>query len=107
MKKIEATITLSKLEAVKEALTTIGIRRITLSEVKDYGPHPGHIEHYRGISYEVDLLPELKLEIVVDDEDASTVADTIFAALRTGPLGEGEVTVLPLEGRARSRVGQC
>ncbi len=106
MKKIEATITPSKLETVKEALTTLGVRRMTLSEVKDYGPHPGHIEHYRGVSYEVDLLPELKLEIVVDDEEASTVANTIFAALRTGPLGDGEVTILPLEGRIRNRVGQ-
>src|SRR5262245_38245067 len=106
MKKIEAIITPWKLDAVKDALVTAGVRNMTLSEVKDFGSHPGYIEQYRGVAYEANLLSELKLEFVVDDEEANIVTDLIFAALRTGPLGDGEVTILPLEGRVRSRSGK-
>jgi nitrogen regulatory protein P-II 1 len=106
MKKIEAIITPWKLDAVKDALMTAGVRNMTLSEVKDFGSHPGYIEQYRGIAYEAEVLPELKLEFVVDDQEANTVADLIYATLRTGPLGDGEITILPLEGRVRSRSGK-
>lgn len=106
MKKIEAIIKPFKLDEVKEALSKEGIQGMTVSEVKGFGRQRGHTELYRGAEYVVDFLPKVKLEILVEDEKAGTVADTILNAARTGRIGDGKIFVLPVEDAVRIRTGE-
>jgi nitrogen regulatory protein PII len=106
MKKIEAIIKPFKLEEVKEALTAAGIHGMTVSEVKGFGRQKGHTEIYRGSEYTVDFLPKVKLETVVEDEDAESVVDTIVKAAATGKIGDGKVFVSNVEEAVRIRTGE-
>ncbi len=106
MKKIDAVIKPFKLEEVKEALREVGISGMTVSEVKGYGRQQGHTELYRGAEYVVDFLPKIKLEIVVSDEMADKVAETITAAAKTGKIGDGKIFITAVEKVIRVRTGE-
>jgi len=106
MKKIEAIIKPFKLEEVKEALAEVGVQGMTVTEVKGFGRQKGHTEIYRGSEYTVDFLPKVKLEIIVDDEDAATVAEAIVKSANTGKIGDGKVFISPVENAIRIRTGE-
>lgn len=106
MKLIEAIIKPFKLDEVKDALNEIGIEGITVSEVKGFGRQKGHTELYRGAEYVVDFIPKVKLEIVVADELAAKVVETIQNAAKTGRIGDGKIFILPLEEAIRIRTGE-
>ena len=106
MKKIEAIIKPFKLDDVKEALNDIGIQGMTVSEVKGYGRQKGHKEIYRGAEYVVDFIPKIKIEIVVDADQAAQVVDKIREAANTGKIGDGKVFVHKLEEVVRIRTGE-
>lgn len=106
MKKIEAIIKPFKLEAVKEAISETGIQGMTVSEVKGFGRQKGHTEIYRGSEYTVDFLPKVKIEVVVDDENAAAVIDAIVNNANTGKIGDGKVFVSPVEEAIRIRTGE-
>jgi nitrogen regulatory protein P-II 1 len=106
MKKIEAIIKPFKLEEVKDALSEIGIEGMTVSEVKGFGRQKGHTELYRGAEYVVDFLPKVKLEIIVSDELAAQVVETIERAARTGRIGDGKIFVMQMEEVVRIRTGE-
>jgi nitrogen regulatory protein PII len=106
MKKVEAIIKPFKLEDVKEALSEIGIQGMTVTEVKGFGRQKGHTEIYRGSEYTVDFLPKVKLEIIVDDEQAASVVDTIVKTANTGKIGDGKVFVSAVEEAVRIRTGE-
>ncbi len=103
MKKIEAIIKPFRLDDVKEALAKIGIQGMTITEVKGFGRQKGHTEIYRGSEYTVDFLPKIKLELVVNDDIAGTVVDTIVESAATGKIGDGKVFVFPVEEAIRIR----
>ena len=103
MKKIEAFIQPFKLETVKDALTQIGINGLSISEIRGHGRQKGHTEVYRGAEYKVDLLPKIKLELVVPEARAEQVVTTIIAAARTGKIGDGKVFVSQIEEAIRIR----
>ena len=103
MKKIEAIIKPFKLDEVKEALSKTGIQGLTITEVKGFGRQKGHTELYRGAEYVVDFLPKVKIEILVDDDKAGEVADTIITAARTGRIGDGKIFILPMDDVVRIR----
>ncbi|BCO07727.1 nitrogen regulatory protein P-II [Desulfolithobacter dissulfuricans] len=106
MKKIEAIIKPFKLDDVKEALNGIGIKGMTISEVKGYGRQKGHTEIYRGAEYVVDFLPKIKIEIITDTDQVDKVIETIIEAARTGKIGDGKIFVLPVEKVVRVRTGE-
>lgn len=106
MKKIEAIIKPFKLEDVKEALSEIGIQGMTVTEVKGFGRQKGHTEIYRGSEYTVDFLPKVKIEIVVDDAQASEVVETVVKTANTGKIGDGKVFVSSVEEAVRIRTGE-
>ncbi len=106
MKKIEAIIKPFKLDEVKEALNDIGIQGLTVSEVKGFGRQKGHTELYRGTEYVVDFLPKIKMEIVVQDDMAARVVESITKAAGTGRIGDGKVFILPVEDVVRIRTGE-
>jgi nitrogen regulatory protein P-II 1 len=106
MKKVEAIIKPFKLDEVKEALSSIGVQGLTVSEVKGFGRQKGHTELYRGAEYVVDFLPKVKLEIIVADELAGQVVETIERAARTGRIGDGKIFVMPMEEVVRIRTGE-
>ena len=106
MKKLEAVIQPSKLDAVKEALYEIGIQGMTVSEVRGHGRQKGHSEIYRGHEYTVDLLPKLKLEVVLPDALAEGAVEAIVKAARSGKIGDGKVWVLPVDTVVRVRTGE-
>ena len=103
MKKIEAIIKPFKLEDVKEALSSLGVEGMTVSEVKGFGRQKGHTEIYRGSEYTVDFLPKIKLEIVLADSIAGAAVDAIVKAARTGKIGDGKVFVSTIENAVRIR----
>ncbi|MGP0076397.1 MAG: P-II family nitrogen regulator [Bryobacteraceae bacterium] len=103
MKKIEAIIQPHKLEDVKEALKGIGIDGMTISEVRGHGRQKGHKEVYRGMEYQVDLLPKVKLEMVVSDERSPEVIQTVVNSARTGKIGDGKVFVYDVAEAIRIR----
>ena len=103
MKKIEAIIQPHKLEDVKEALKGIGIDGMTISEVRGHGRQKGHKEVYRGMEYQVDLLPKVKLEMVVSDERSPEVVQTVVNSARTGKIGDGKVFVYDVAEAVRIR----
>jgi nitrogen regulatory protein P-II 1 len=106
MKKVEAIIKPFKLDEVKEALSSIGVQGLTVSEVKGFGRQKGHTELYRGAEYVVDFLPKVKLEIIVSDELCGQVVETIERAARTGRIGDGKIFVMPMEEVVRIRTGE-
>ena len=106
MKKIEAIIKPFKLDDVKEALNEIGIQGMTISEVKGYGRQKGHKEIYRGAEYVVDFIPKIKIEIVVDSQQADTVVEKIRDAANTGKIGDGKIFIFPVEEALRVRTGE-
>jgi nitrogen regulatory protein P-II 1 len=103
MKKIEAIIQPHKLEDVKEALKEIGIDGMTISEVRGHGRQKGHKEVYRGMEYQVDLLPKVKVEMVVSDERSAEVIQTVVRSARTGKIGDGKVFVYDVAEAIRIR----
>lgn len=106
MKKIEAIVKPFKMDEVKEKLNDIGVRGITVSEVKGFGRQRGHTELYRGTEYVVDFLPKTKLEIVVSDNLVEDVIQAILSVARTGRIGDGKIFVLPVEEAIRIRTGE-
>ena len=106
MKMVEAIIKPFKLDAVKDALTEAGIQGMTLTEVKGFGRQKGHTELYRGAEYSVDLLPKVKIQVMVSDDVASKVVEVIAEAARTGKIGDGKIFVLPAEEVIRIRTGE-
>src|SRR4051812_5367907 len=103
MKKIEAIIQPHKLEDVKQALKGIGIDGMTITEVRGHGRQKGHKEVYRGQEYEVDLLPKVKLEMVVATDRYTEVVNTLVAAARTGKIGDGKVFIFDVAEAIRIR----
>jgi nitrogen regulatory protein P-II 1 len=106
VKKIEAIIKPFKLEAVKEALTEIGITGMTVSEVKGYGRQKGHKEMYRGAEYNVDFNPKIKIELAITADLVDKVVETIRNAANTEKIGDGKIFVLPIEDVMRVRTGE-
>jgi nitrogen regulatory protein PII len=106
MKKIEAIIKPFKLEEVKDALATVGIEGMTVSEVKGFGRQKGHTEIYRGNEYTVDFLPKIKIEIVLADGLVQGAVDAIVKAAKTGKIGDGKVFVSPVEDAIRIRTDE-
>ncbi|MBV9486374.1 MAG: P-II family nitrogen regulator [Frankiaceae bacterium] len=106
MKLITAVVKPFKLDDVKEALETYGVHGLTVSEVNGYGRQKGHTEVYRGAEYTVDFVPKVRIEIVVDDADASGVVGVIVKAANTGQIGDGKVWVTPVEDIVRVRTGE-
>ena len=106
MKLVTAVIKPYQLDAVKEALSALGVSGLTVSEVQGYGRQKGHTEVYRGAEYEVTLVPKIRFEVVVDDADAESVVSTIASAARTGKIGDGKVWVVPVESVVRVRTGE-
>jgi nitrogen regulatory protein P-II 1 len=103
MKKIEAIIKPFKLEDVKEALSSIGVEGMTVSEVKGFGRQKGHTEIYRGSEYTVDFLPKIKVEVVLSDSRVSDAVQAIIKAAKTGKIGDGKVFVSSVENAIRIR----
>ncbi len=106
MKKIEAVIKPFKLDEVKEALQEIGLKGMTVTEVKGFGRQKGHTELYRGAEYVVDFLPKVKIEIVVEDGVVERAVETIQAAARTDRIGDGKIFIIPVEDAIRIRTGE-
>ena len=106
MKKIEAIIKPFKLDDVKDALNELGIKGMTISEVKGYGRQKGHTEIYRGAEYVVDFIPKIKIEIVVPADQADLVVEKIRNAANSDKIGDGKIFVLPVERVVRVRTGE-
>jgi nitrogen regulatory protein P-II 1 len=106
MKKVEAIIRHFKLEDVKNALTERGIQGMTITEVRGFGRQKGHTEMYRGTEYAVDFVPKVKLEVVVDNDLAKSVIDTILRSAQTGQIGDGKIFVSELQDVIRIRTGE-
>ena len=106
MKKIEAIIKPFKLDDVKAALNDIGVSGMTITEVKGFGRQKGHKEIYRGAEYEVDFIPKIKIELVVDASRADEVTAVILKSAKTGKIGDGKIFILPVEEALRIRTGE-
>jgi nitrogen regulatory protein P-II 1 len=106
MKLVTAVIKPFKLDEVRAALLAFGVQGMTVSESSGYGRQRGHTEVYRGAEYTVELLPKVRLEILVDDEDIDDVVDVIVRAARTGKIGDGKVWSVPVETVIRVRTGE-
>lgn len=106
MKKIEAIIQPFKLEPVKEALHALSVQGMTVVEVKGFGRQKGIREVYRGMEYQVDFLPKVKIEVVAPDEKVKTIVDTIVEKARTGRIGDGKIFVYPVAEAVRIRTGE-
>lgn len=106
MKKIEAIIKPFKLDDVKEKLTEVGIKGMTVSEVRGFGRQKGHTEIYRGAEYVVDFLPKIKIEVVAPDDQVGEVVEAIRQAAYTGKIGDGKIFVIPVEECLRIRTGE-
>jgi nitrogen regulatory protein P-II 1 len=106
MKLVTAVIKPFKLDDVRSALETFGVQGMTVSEASGYGRQKGHTEVYRGAEYTVDLVPKLRLEVLVDDTDADDVVDVIAKAAQTGKIGDGKVWVTPVDAVVRVRTGE-
>lgn len=106
MVKVEALIRPQKLDEVKVALADIGIKGLTVSEVRGSGKQKGFTQHYRGAEYTVNLIQKVKLEIVVPDDEGRLVAEVIARAARTGEIGDGKIFLVPVSGAIRIRTGE-
>src|SRR4030067_492162 len=106
MKKIEAIIQPFKLEPVKEALHGLSVQGMTVTEVKGFGRQKGLREVYRGMEYQVDFLPKVKIEVIAPDEKVKDIVDTIMTNARTGRIGDGKIFVYPVDEVIRIRTGE-
>jgi nitrogen regulatory protein P-II 1 len=106
MKLVTAVVKPFKLDDVKAALETLGVRGMTVSEASGYGRQRGHTEVYRGAEYKVDLVPKLRVEVLVDDEDADDIVEVIVKAAQTGKIGDGKVWMVPVDAVVRVRTGE-
>ncbi len=106
MKLLTAIIKPHKLDDVKSALEAFGVQGMTVSEASGYGRQRGHTEVYRGAEYTVDLVPKVRLEVLVDDTDAADVIDVIVKAAQTGRIGDGKVWATPVDDVVRVRTGE-
>ena len=106
MKKIEAIIKPFKLDDVKEALSSVGVQGMTVTEVKGFGRQKGHKEIYRGAEYLVDFLPKIKIEMVVVSEMVDQIIEKVVSAARTGTIGDGKIFVTPVDRIVRIRTGE-
>jgi nitrogen regulatory protein P-II 1 len=105
MKLVTAVIKPHKWEDVREALESVGVTGMTVSEVSGYGRQKGHTEVYRGAEYDVALVPKIRLEVVVSDEDVDTIVSTIQTSASSGRIGDGKIWVSPLDSVLRVRTG--
>ena len=106
MKKVEAIIRPQVLENVKDALQSLGMHGMTISEVRGFGRQKGHTEIYRGSEYKVDFVPKVKVELVLDDEILESVVEAIVKTARTGKFGDGKIFVSPVDEAVRIRTGE-
>lgn len=106
MKKLEAIIKPFKLNDVKDGLSALGVKGLTVSEVKGFGRQRGHTEVYRGAEYQVDFVPKIKIEIVMESNMVPEVIKTILEKAHTGQIGDGKIFVFPLEDVIRIRTGE-
>src|SRR5262245_41440096 len=106
MKLITAVIKPFKLDEVKNVLQERGVHGLTVTEASGYGRQHGHTEVYRGAEYRIDLVPKMRIELVVEDEDAEDVMEAIVIAARTGKIGDGKVWCVPVESIVRVRTGE-
>ena len=106
MKIVMAIIKPFKLDEVRDALTSIGVHGLTVTEVKGYGRQKGHTEIYRGAEYAVSFLPKLKIELAVTSDQVQAVIDAISSVARTGQIGDGKIFVSPLDQAIRIRTGE-
>jgi nitrogen regulatory protein P-II 1 len=106
MIKVEALIRPQKLEDVKSALSEMGIKGMTVTEVRGAGKQKGFTQHYRGAEYTVNLLQKIKIEIVVADSDAHAIATAIAESARTGEIGDGKIFLIPVAESIRIRTGE-
>ena len=106
MKLVVAVLKPFKLDEVKEALKTLGVQGMTLTEAQGFGRQRGHTEVYRGAEYEVDFVPKIRVEVLVDDTQADEVVDSIVNTAATGKIGDGKVWVIPIEAVVRVRTGE-
>ena len=106
MKLITAVIKPYKIDEVKTALQAFGVHGLTVSESSGYGRQRGHTEVYRGAEYTIDLVPKVKLDLLVEDHDVETLLDVVAKAAQTGKIGDGKVWVTPVETVVRVRTGE-
>lgn len=106
MKKVEIITRPFKIDEVKEALTKMGIKGMTLTEVKGFGRQHGHKEVYRGAEYQVDFLSKVKMEIVIEDDLVEKAVEAVVNASRTGKVGDGKIFIYPVENAIRIRTGE-
>jgi nitrogen regulatory protein P-II 1 len=106
VKLITAVIKPHKLDEVKVALESFGVQGLTVSEASGYGRQKGHTEVYRGAEYTVDLVPKVRVEVLVDDADAADVTEVVVKAAQTGRIGDGKVWVVPVDDVVRVRTGE-
>lgn len=106
MKLITAIVKPFKVDDVKDALKSAGVQGMTVSEVKGFGRQGGHTETYRGSEYQIDFVPKMKMELVIDDADVDRVVDVIVRAANTGKIGDGKVWVTNVEQIVRIRTGE-
>ena len=106
MRLVTAVVKPFKLDDVREALRSYGVIGMTVSEVQGHGRQKGHTEVYRGAEYQVDLLPKVRIEVLVDDQDADKLVDAIVEAARTGSIGDGKVWMVPVDSVVRVRTGE-
>ncbi|MFI9625744.1 P-II family nitrogen regulator [Streptomyces sp. NPDC052042] len=106
MKLITAVVQPHRFDEVKEALHAFGVQGLTATEAVGHGRQRGHTEVYRGAEYTVDLVPKIRIEVLVDDEDAEQLIDVVVRAARTGRIGDGKVWTLPVDTAVRVRTGE-
>jgi nitrogen regulatory protein P-II 1 len=106
MKLVVAMLRPSRLDEVKEALRSSGVAGMTVSEIQGFGRQRGHTEVYRGAEYQVDFVPKVRVEVIVEDDEVDLVTKTILESARTGKIGDGKVMVLPVEQLIRIRTGE-
>jgi nitrogen regulatory protein P-II 1 len=107
MKKVEAIIQPFRVEPVKEALHAISVKGMTVTEVKGFGAQKGIREVYRGMEYQVDFLPKVKIEVVASDDKVQSVVETIIKNARTGRIGDGKIFIYPVAEVIRIRTGEA
>ncbi|WP_328538875.1 P-II family nitrogen regulator [Streptomyces sp. NBC_00344] len=106
MKLVTAVVKPHKLDEVKTALQELGVNGLTVTEASGYGRQRGHTEVYRGAEYRIDLVPKVRIEVVVDDAEADAVIDAVVDAAHTGKIGDGKVWAVPVETMVRVRTGE-
>ncbi len=106
MKKIETIIRPKSLHKLKENLSEIGIKGMTVTEIRGFGRQKGHVEIFRGAEYKIEFLPKIKLELVIKDSDVESVVDTIIKVCQTGSIGDGKIFIQEVEEVIRIRTGE-